>query len=251
MKKICLGILLALVLILTPFKLSFGNESNSEDYTEIKDSINKYIDGQLNNINMKEIQNHIDESIALDKVDLKIFIKDLIKGEKNILDLFDKESIKLLLFDELKTSLKVAMIILVLALLSSVLKSLDNSFSSGAVSQVITYIIFITMVSLVLVGFKDVLEICNTTIESTIGLMKVIMPILITLLALIGFPITSTVLNPLFIGGVTFINVVFKNFLFVTIAIAFAILIVNNLSKNIKLKKFSNFIKNINLTALY
>jgi stage III sporulation protein AE len=106
------------------------------------------------------------------------------------------------------------------------------------------------MVSLTLVGFKDVLQICNTTIDSTVGLMQVIMPVLITLLVLIGFPITSAVLNPIFIGGVTFINVVFKNFLFASIAVAFAILVINNLSKNIRLKKLSSFIKQINLVSL-
>ena len=119
------------------------------------------------------------------------------------------------MFRELKTSLRVVAIILVLALLSSILKSLENSFSSGDISKITTYIIFITMVSLTLIGFKDVLNICYNTINSTIGLMQVVMPILITLLVLIGFPITSTALNPIFLGGVTLINIVFKNsFLF-------------------------------------
>ena len=142
------------------------------------------------------------------------------------------------------------MTILVLALLSSILKSLDNSFSSNAVSQITTYIVFITMVSLTLIGFKDVLEICNNTIDSTIGIMQVIMPILIALLALMGCPITSAVLNPIFIGGVAFINVIFKKFIFVSISIAFAILVVNNISKHIKLKKLSSFIKQINLVCI-
>ncbi len=68
------------------------------------------------------------------------------------------------------------------------------------------------MVSLTLVGFKDVLQICYDAIDHTVGLMQVIMPILITFLLLIGFPITSTTLNPIFIGGVTFINVFLKIF---------------------------------------
>ena len=42
---------------------------------------------------------------------------------------------KMLFFDELKGNIKVAMTILVLALLSSILKSLDNSFSSNAVKS--------------------------------------------------------------------------------------------------------------------
>ena len=164
--------------------------------------------------------------------------------------MFDKEGIKIFLFDEFKSSLKVASIILVLALLSSILKSLDNSFSSGAVSQVTTYIIFITMVTLTLIGFNDVLDICNTTIDSMINVMQIVMPILITFLVIMGFPMTSTVMTPIFLGGVTFINVIFKKFLFVSITIGFAILIVNNLSQSIKLKKLSKFIKQLNLITI-
>lgn len=250
MKKKFFKILLMITILMSSFTISFGNEKETKNYNETKKSIDKYMDSQLEKLNLDEIQEYIKESEVIEQVNIKTFLKDIISGNKTILDLFNKDGIKVLLFDELKSSLKVASIIIVLALLSSVLKSLDNSFSSGTVSQIITYIIFITMVSLTLVGFKDVLEICNNTIISTVGLMKVIMPVLITLLVLIGFPITSTVLNPIFIGGVTFINIIFKKFLFVSIALAFAILVVNNLSKSIKLKKLSLFIKQINLVSI-
>ena len=248
MKKIYSTIIVTLILIIGGFGFCFG-EDNS-DYDETKSSINSYIDDQLEKINLEEIQGYIDESLTLEKVSIKSFIKDLISGDKTILDLFDKEGIKLFIFSELKSSLKVATIIFVLALLSSILKSLDNSFSSGAVSQITTYIIYITMISLTLVSFKNVLEICNSTIDTTVGVMQVIMPVMITLLVVIGFPITSSAINPIFIGGVTFINVDFKKFLFVTLTLAFAILVINNLSKNIKLKKLSSFIKQINLVSI-
>ncbi len=250
MKKIYIKIITTILIIVGSFSLSFANDNEGANYNDTKKSIDSYIDTQLDKIDLDEIQRYIKESSTIDDIDLKVFIKDLIKGEKNILDLFDKNNIKMLFFDELKGSIKVSMIIIVLALLSSLLKSLDNSFSSNAISQITTYIVFITMVSLTLIGFKDVLEICNTTIDSTIGVMQIIMPILIALLALMGCPITSTVLNPIFIGGVAFINVVFKQFIFVSISIAFAILVVNNISKSIRLKKLSSFIKNINLVGI-
>lgn len=251
MKKSFLTSILTIFMIIVSFSISFSNENdNDENYNETKKSIDNYIDSQLEKINIGEIENFIQDSVVVEEVDLKVFIKELISGEKTITDLFNKESIKYMLFDEFKASLKVASLILVLALLSSLLKSLQNSFSSGAISQIITYIIFITIVSLTLVGFKDILSICNDTIDSTVNLMKVIMPILITLLVLIGFPITSTVLNPIFIGGVAFINIIFKQFLFVSISVAFAILVVNNLSQSIKLKKLSSFIRQINLVSI-
>lgn len=245
MKKIITSIIMCILIGCT-----FTNISFAEEEKKVQESVDTYIEEQLNKLKLDEIQKHIQSEDIIKDVDIKVFIKDLIKGEKTILDLFDKGGIQVVLFDEFKSSLRVASIILVLALLSSILKSLDNSFSSGAVSQVTTYIVFIAMVTLTLIGFKDVLDICNTTIDSMINVMQIIMPILITFLVVMGFPMTSTIMTPIFLGGVTFINVIFKKFLFVSITIGFAILIINNLSQSIKLKKFASFIKQINLITI-
>lgn len=249
MKKV-VGILLTL-LVVCSFSISvLAENDNQENYDEAKNSIDYYIDNQLSKINISEIEDQIKGDSAVKDIDLSSFIKDLITGKQNILDLFDKEEITSTLFSELKSSLRVVSIILVLALLSSILKSLENSFSSGDISKITNYIIFIMMVSLTLIGFKDVLGICYNTINSTIGLMQVIMPVLITLLVVIGFPITSTALSPIFLGGVTLINIVFKKFMFFSLTVSFAILIINNLSQSIKLNKLSSFIKNINIVTM-
>ena len=247
MKKI-LGLLLTLFTLFSICSYSFAE--NNEDYNEAKDSIDEYIDNQLNKINISEIEEYIRDDVAIKNTGLKDFIKGLISGEENLLSLFDKEKIQSTIFSELKSSLRVVAIILVLALLSSILKSLENSFSSGNISNITNYIIFITMVSFSLVGFKDVLNICYETIDSTINIMKIIMPILTTFLVLTGFSITSTILNPVFLGGVTAINVIFKNFIFTSLSLAFAVLIINNLSKSIKLKRLAIFIKNINMVTV-
>ncbi|GAA0861148.1 stage III sporulation protein AE [Paraclostridium tenue] len=244
MKKILASIIICILIGVTFANISFANEK------EAKESVESYINDQISKINLEDIQKHIKEESLIEDVDIKTFIKDLISGKKTMLDLIDKEGIKLVLFDELQSSLKVASIIFVLALLSSILKSLDNSFSSGSISQITTYIVFIVMVTLMLIGFKDVLNICSTTINSMINLMQIVMPILITFLVVMGFPMTSTVMTPIFMGGVTFINIIFKNFLFISITIGFSILVINNISKSIKLKKLSSFIKQINLITI-
>ena len=101
MKKIYLKILVTILIIIGSFSVSFANEDENADYNETKKSIDSYIDNQLEKIDLQEIQKHIKESSIIHDIDLRVFIKDLIKGEKNILDLFDKENINILLFDEL------------------------------------------------------------------------------------------------------------------------------------------------------
>ena len=73
MKKIYSTIIVTLILIIGGFGFCFG-EDNS-DYDETKSSINSYIDDQLEKINLEEIQGYIDESLTLEKVSIKSFIK--------------------------------------------------------------------------------------------------------------------------------------------------------------------------------
>ena len=101
MKKIYFKILVIILIIIGSFSVSFANEDEDADYNETKKA-SIHIDNQLEKIDLKEIQKYINDSSTIDDIDLKIFMKDLIKGEKNILDLFDKENIKMLFFDELK-----------------------------------------------------------------------------------------------------------------------------------------------------
>lgn len=120
-EKIYFKILVIILIIIGSFSVSLQTKMRTQIIMKLK-SIDSYIDNQLEKIDLKEIQKYINDSSTIDDIDLKIFMKDLIKGEKNILDLFDKENIKMLFFDELKGNIKVAMTILVLALLSSILK---------------------------------------------------------------------------------------------------------------------------------
>ena len=249
MKNKILGIILILLFSFT--SISFAEDSsNNEDYEDTKDNIDLYIDNQLSKINIDEVEKYVKDDNVVKNVDLKTYIKKLVRGETNILDLFDKNKIKTAALSEIKTSIKIATSILVLALLSSIIKSLENSFSSKGITTVTNYIVFITVVTLTLVSFRDILSLCYTTIENIMGLVNVIIPIMISLLVLVGFPITSTALNPIFIGGIAAINIIFKKFIFVAISIAFAILVVNNLTNNIKLNRLSSFIKQINIVAL-
>lgn len=249
MKNKILGLIL--ILLFSFNSISFAEDkSNNEDYEDTKDNIDLYIDNQLSKINIYEVEKYVKDDNVVKNVDLKTYIKELVRGETNLLDLFDKNKIKTAALSEIKTSIKIATSILVLALLSSIIKSLENSFSSKGITTVTNYIVFITVVTLTLVSFRDILSLCYTTIENIMGLVNVIIPIMISLLVLVGFPITSTALNPIFIGGIAAINIIFKKFIFVAISIAFAILVVNNLTNNIKLNRLSSFIKQINIVAL-
>ena len=91
MKNKILGLVLIILLACT--SLSFA-ENNNEEYEDTKNNIDLYIDEQLSKINIDEIEKYIKEDNIIKDINLKAYIEDLISGDANILDLFDKDKIK-------------------------------------------------------------------------------------------------------------------------------------------------------------
>lgn len=238
--KIRLFFMTIIVMVLMT-TLCFGEDSNSQ-----KD-MNDYIEKQLDSVQIYKLEEYFEKEYALKDVDLKSFIMEVVKGNKNILELVDKDMLMNYLFKEVRVNLKIFISILVLAVLSSILKNLDNSFSSGTISKISNYVIFIIIISLSFVGYKEVLNICKETIENMVSFMEIVIPIEIAILVTLGFPITSIILNPIFLGGIVFINMIFKKFLIITMILSFSILIINSISKNIKFERFLSFIKQLNI----
>ncbi|WP_455541906.1 stage III sporulation protein AE [Intestinibacter sp.] len=250
-------IVIVLFFIISMNNISFANENNennnklsTEEYEVSDETSQNYINRQLEKINISQLEEELKDNEIFKNLDLKQFAKDLIKGDAQLSDLINIDNLKSLVLDQITASLKVITMIVVLALLSSILKSLESSFSSGQVSKIVNYIIFITMVTLVLVNFKDVLSIAYTTINSIIDIVNIIVPILLSLMAVGGLATTSATLSPVFVGGVSIINLIFKNVIFTLITLGFCVLVINNLSKNIKLKRFSELLKKVNIVIV-
>ena len=254
MKNKLKTILLALFFVICITGICFANQNqedlSSEEYEVSEETAENYIDSQLNKININQLEQYIKGNDIFKDLDLKVFVKDLINGDAKISDLINIENLKSSILAQLSTSLKVIIMIIVLALLSSILKSLENSFSSGSVTKVVNYIIFITMVTLVLINFKEVLEISYKTVDSVIGIVNVLAPILLSLIAIGGLVVTSSTMSPVFIGGISIINVIFKKIIFTLITLGFCVLVVDNLSENIKLKKFADLLKKANVVIV-
>ena len=234
-------IIMSLIIFVIMTSSCFAVEADNKNITD------EYISQQLSSIRIDSLENYFTSQYPLNNIDVKTYIFDLIKGKKNITDLINKDTITGYLFKEIKVNLKIFVWILVLALMSSLLKNLDNSFSSGTISKISNYVIFIMIISLGFIGYKEILSLCKDTIDNMVNFMEIAIPIEIALLVTLGFPITSLMLNPIFIGGTIVINMVFKSVLIVTMTVAFALLIINSISQNMKFEKLLKFLKQMNL----
>ncbi|WP_099188112.1 stage III sporulation protein AE [Tepidibacter mesophilus] len=236
-KRVFVGVLIMFFLITN---LAYAQDDS-------KGNIDKYIDNQLKTIQIDRLQKTFENEQVIKDINLKDFIIDVMKGEKNILDIIDKAQVKHYLFKEIKFNFKILVTILILSLISAILKNLDNSFSGTAISKVSNYTVFVLLISITFMGYKDVLEIAKVTIDNMVNFMQIAIPIEMAFLVTLGFPVTSASLSPIFLGGIVFINIVFKTFLMVIMALSFSILIINNISSNINLKRLYNFTKQISV----
>ena len=194
-------VLITLFFIISMNNISFAsqndenkNDLSTEEYEVSNETSQNYINKQLEKINIGQLEQELKNNELFKDLNLKQYIKDLIKGEAKLTDLINIQSLKNLILQQLSASLKVIIMIIVLALLSSILKSLESSFSSGEVTKIVNYIIFITMVTLVLVNFKDVLSIAYTTVNSIISIVNILVPILLSLMVVGGLTATSATL---------------------------------------------------------
>ncbi|KXZ39634.1 stage III sporulation protein AE [Alkalithermobacter thermoalcaliphilus JW-YL-7 = DSM 7308] len=210
----------------------------------------EYIEEQLNSMQIWKLEEYLKGEELLNNINIKTFLLDVARGKKNIFDIINKDVLSTYLFREIRTNLKIFISILILSVISSLLKNLDNSFSSGTISKLSNYVIFLVLVSLTFIGYKEVLYICSTTIENMSRFMEIVIPIEIAILVTLGFPITSATLSPIFLGAIAFITMVFKRFIVISMTLAFSILIINSISENLKLKKLFSFIKQFNIFSV-
>jgi len=74
-------IFLTTLLLLNALSLNSHAEGQSE-FDGTQKSIDSYINGQLDKVNIDEIQKYLSEDDVLNDVDLKTFIKDLLKEKR-------------------------------------------------------------------------------------------------------------------------------------------------------------------------
>ena len=81
-------ILLALFFVICITSIGFASENqddlSSEKYEVSEETAENYIDSQLDKININELQEYIKDDDVFKNIDLKVFVKDLIKGDAKI-----------------------------------------------------------------------------------------------------------------------------------------------------------------------
>lgn len=133
--------------------------------------------------------------------------------------------------------------ILVIIVIHSVLKSLSDGLENKSISQIAYYVQYILIVTLIMTNFVQILDIVKESIQSLVGLMNSLIPILITLMITTGSIASANLLQPIILFLITFIGNFIIGIIIPFVLISTSLGIVSKISDRVQVDKLSKFFK--------
>ena len=212
------------------------SSSESED---LEDSI----DEQLNDIDLSEIENNFNKLSEKDKTllgensFLKLIKKFINAEDSDIYSNFLPYALSTI-FEDLLSLLPYFAVIVAIAILYSLVGQMSGDKS---LNSIIHLVCFGTIAGVVIKIVLGLLTSATNAINIIEGQMEAIFPIILTLITAVGGVVTATTFEPFLAILTSGITKLFSSFLIPIFTFSIVFGVVGNLSKNVKLEKFSKF----------
>ena len=223
--KIILTLLFFLIISNKSFAINEVVDSQAESFgiSSFIQQANKYSNEFIEDIDARDLLNSA--------ITGKLETKGIWRGIINILG---KEGIE--------TTRTIASI-LVIIVIHSILNSIAEGLETKSVSQVIYYMQYILIVTIVMSNFSDILIMSKETIHNLTGFMNTLIPILITLMITTGNIVSAGFVQPLLLFIMSFISNIMELIILPILLVATSLTIISNLSGKIQIDKLSKYFK--------
>ena len=229
LKLISIAILF-IVIIIFPKKVFAETEEEIMDTTQEKFNISDFIN---------ETQNYTGD--FLEDVDLNNILSQAIQGKVDNKTIFQK--ILKLLGSEINTSLKTLISILVIIVIHGILKSITDNLENKNISQIIYFVQYILIVTLIMSNFTEIINLVKNTANDLVGFINLLMPLLLTLMIYTGSIATSSILEPVILFAINLIGNLIKDILIPVVFIIVIFSIISKISERIQIEKLSKFLR--------
>ena len=231
-------IILIFILVLMIPNYAFA-ESQEEIMSSTQEKFN--ISGFL-----KEAQKYTNESF--EEIDLPTMLGQAIQGKVDNNKLY-KIIIKLL-GKEVSSSLKILISILVIIVIHGILKSITDSLDNNNISQIIYFVQYILIVTLIMSNFTEIIKLVKDTSNNLVGFINVLIPLLLTLMVYTGSIATSTIIEPIVLFISNFVGNIISDILIPIVLVIVVFSIVSKISERVQIEKISKFLKSGVMWAL-
>lgn len=212
---------------------------------EIKEELENNIEELISALDTKELQNYLDTLSQFRGISLKDKLRSIISGDYALDYNSLGEAVIGLIWEEAGIFLPAFAVILAVSLLCGVLNSSKNGFLHSTMSDIISFVGFISVGAVVLSCLITVLSAGFETVESMRKQMELVYPLLLTLMAASGGTVSAAIFRPavaFMSGGICelFVTVILPLSV-VVIVLAF----VGNLSDSVRTEKLGDFFKSV------
>lgn len=243
-----LYILFYLLLVVTCLYLFPTNtfvSAQSDEDVDIEEEISSSASEIIDDIDFGELENILSSLDTLTIFDgsIKDKINDILSGEyfTNYSSVF--LAIISLIIGDIRGILPFVFTLLAIGILTTLLSEFQHEKSSSG--DIVYFVTLSVMIITVIFAFKDILQTTSSTINSIVNQMRIIFPILITMLSSIGSLSSVSIYNPLVAILTTCVSVVFDKILYPIFIVMLIFNILGNITKNIRLDKFQSFLGSV------
>jgi len=148
-----------------------------------------------------------------------------------------------LLFKEVGSVLKLAISMIVIAILCTLLKNLQDAFSTKSISQIAFYACYAVMVMLLSKSFLISISVAKDVINGVADFMAAILPVLVTMIALAGGVTQAATIDPIVMAAVVIIPRIYVTVIIPLIMVGFVLQFANNLSEEHKIDNLCKLLK--------
>ena len=144
--------------------------------------------------------------------------------------------------DNLKNSLLTISGIIIIIIVNSLLKAISENLGNDSVSKIAYYIQYILIVTLLMKNFSDVITSVKTAVQNMTDFLKILIPLLSSLIIATGNITTSGVIEPILLGAITFISIFITDVLIPLILVSTSLGIISKLSSYVRVERLSKFL---------
>lgn len=234
MKKI---IILFVLIILIPIPVLAETEEVSEETNE------EIMQSTKEHFNISEFLKDMETYTGdfFEDMDIGEIFNQAIQGKIDNKTLYTK--ILSLLGTEVTSTLKILISILVVIVIHGILKSITDNLENNHISQIIYFVQYILIVTLIMANFTDIIELVKETTNDLVGMINVLIPLLLTLMVYTGSIATSTILEPIILFAINFIGNIIQNILLPIMLIIVVFSIISKISEKVQIENLSKFLK--------
>lgn len=144
---------------------------------------------------------------------------------------------------EITSSLKILISILVIIVIHGILKSITDNLENSSISQIIYFVQYILIVTLIMSNFTEIIKIVKNTASDLVGFINVLIPLLLTLMVYTGNIVTSGILEPVILFSINLIGNLIEDILIPMMFIVVVFSVISKISERVQVEKLSQFLK--------